>query len=331
MHSVWLAAKIASGQASSRIERTPRTRQEAVVLPGRDGVEHDDDAAEHERRVLGEARAPARPGGLLDDGGDDLRRLGGRGRRGPLRRRCVAAPELSSCRRHALLPPRLQQPGDEHDEDDDHAAGRLGVARVPAEPEHDRRDQRQAQGGEHRAGEPADAAGEGDAAEHGGGDAVQRGVVADRRPGLAAAGVGGDDDAGEAGEQPADRVGEHPGAGDGDARQERRLAVAADGVDAEPEAAEPQRDRRSARWRRASTAPTARSCRGCRRRARWKSGDVPPPGPPMTNRARPDSGEAGGERDDDVGHAGDRERSAGQRRERRRDHDARRRRAASRW
>ena len=108
--------------------------------------------------------------------------------------------------------------------------------------EHDRRDQRQAQRRQHRADEPADAAGQRHPAEHDGGHAVERGVGADRGAGLTAAGRRRDDEAGEAGEEPADRVGERPGSWrSSDAGQEGGLAVAADGVDGETEAAAPQR------------------------------------------------------------------------------------------
>ena len=41
--------------------------EQAVVLPRRDRVEDGEDAGQHERRLLGEARAPARPRGLLGD------------------------------------------------------------------------------------------------------------------------------------------------------------------------------------------------------------------------------------------------------------------------
>ena len=267
------AQRLAGGEDGQRAgEQQDRAdagrREQAVVLPDRDRVEDGEHADQHERRLLGEAHPPARPGGLLDlrrddDFGRDLSALSS----GSLRCRAHAG-RLRRCRSPATSTTRMM------------ITPRAVSALLGSQPsaEHDRRDQRQAQRRQHRADEAADAAGQGDAAEHGGGDAVERGVRADRRPGLAAAGRRRDDEPGEPGEEPADRVGEHAGPGDPDAGQERRLAVAAEGVDGEPEAAAPQRHPHERPARRRSTGSTATGWTARRRRS---------PGSPATCR-RPD-------------------------------------------
>src|SRR5215213_6081924 len=133
MHRVWLAARMARGQASSRVERTPLK----VNMPGawvavttysttRTPVRA---TAGRSTRVWRQSRAAGRAVVALT---------------------ATSAGSEGRWWRSPRPPGDLQQPADHHDHDDDDPAGDLGVVGVPPEPEHQRRDQGQAERGQHR-------------------------------------------------------------------------------------------------------------------------------------------------------------------------------------